>query len=64
MDKLGGDDEAVVVVNEDSEEEQGCQAGQHREKGLHLGRLAPNPCGDGVDGPLASLHFFVFQQIN
>lgn len=57
MDKLGGDEEAVVVVNDDSEEEQGRKGRQHREKGLYLGRLAPNPCRDGVDGPLATLHF-------
>lgn len=49
VDGLGGDEEVVVVVNDNPEQNQRRHARDHGQEGLHLGRLSPYPCGHGVD---------------
>jgi hypothetical protein len=40
---LGGDEEVVVVVDDEADEDERGHAGDHGEKGFHLGRLPPHP---------------------
>lgn len=43
MHGLGSDKEIVVIVDDESEQNQSGHAGNNREKGLDFGRLTPHP---------------------
>lgn len=49
VDGLGGNEEVVMVVDDEPEQHEGGHAGDDGEEGLHLGGLPPDPCGQDVD---------------
>lgn len=53
---LSGDEEVIVVVDDESEQNKSGHARDHGEKGLDFRRLSSNPCRDGLDRPLLSSH--------
>lgn len=56
MDSLGGDEEVVVVMYNDSEKNQCRHPRYHRQKSLHLRRLSSHPHRHRMDRPLLCPH--------
>ena len=53
---LGGDEEVVVVVDDEADEDERGHAGDHGQEGLHLGRLPPHPRRHRAERPLRPPH--------
>lgn len=56
MDSLGGNEEAIVIVNHHTDKDEGGDGADKRQEHLHLGRLPPYPCPDHLDRPFGTLH--------
>lgn len=53
---LGGDEEVVVVVDDEPDEDERGHAGDDGQEGLHLGRLPPHPRHHRAERPLRPPH--------
>jgi len=53
---LGGDEEVVVVVDDEADEDERGHAGDDGQEGLHLGRLPPHPRRHHAERPLRPPH--------
>lgn len=49
VNSFSGDEEVIVIVNDESEKDESGHTGNDGEKSLDLWGLSPDPCSDGVD---------------